>query len=56
MWTWNSLVHCAMYSYHFLSACGPRVQRHLWWKSYLTSMQLIQFVVVFVHGIVVLIG
>jgi len=52
---WNSLVHCAMYSYYFLSACGPRVQRHLWWKRYLTSMQLIQFVVVFVHGIVALV-
>ena len=37
---WNSLVHCAMYSYYFLSACGPRVQRHLWWKRYVPLLSV----------------
>jgi len=52
---WNSLVHLVMYSYYFLAACGPHVQKHLWWKKYLTSMQMIQFMVVIVHGMVAIV-
>ena len=51
---WNSLVHVLMYLYYFLSACGPQLQKHLWWKKYLTSMQMIQFLVVFTHCILAL--
>ena len=52
---WNSLVHVIMYSYYFLAAAGPGFQKYLWWKKYLTSMQMVQFVVVFVHCLVPLI-
>ena len=52
---WNSLVHVLMYSYYFLAAAGPAAQRYLWWKKYLTSMQMVQFLVVFVHCLVPLI-
>uniref|UniRef100_A0A023GHL0 Elongation of very long chain fatty acids protein n=1 Tax=Amblyomma triste TaxID=251400 RepID=A0A023GHL0_AMBTT len=45
----NSFVHVVMYSYYFLSLLGPSVQKHLWWKRYLTQFQLVQFVVIFVH-------
>ncbi|RZF47900.1 hypothetical protein LSTR_LSTR012635 [Laodelphax striatellus] len=41
----NSVVHAIMYFYYMLSAMGPAVQKYLWWKKYLTSLQLLQFVV-----------
>jgi len=52
---WNTLVHVCMYTYYFLAACGPEVQKHLWWKKYLTSMQMVQFVIVFFHSFISLI-
>ena len=45
----NSLVHMVMYSYYGLSAMGPKYQKYLWWKKYLTVFQMTQFVVVFSH-------
>ncbi|KAL5502242.1 hypothetical protein EMCRGX_G008987 [Ephydatia muelleri] len=45
----NSFVHVVMYTYYLLSALGPRVRKYLWWKKYLTGMQLIQFLVMLVH-------
>ena len=50
----NSWVHCVMYLYYFLSACGPGVQKYLGWKRYLTTMQMVQFVLVFIHALQVL--
>ena len=44
-----------MYTYYFLSACGPEIQKHLWWKKYLTSMQMVQFLVVFSHCCIALV-
>ncbi|XP_045446289.1 elongation of very long chain fatty acids protein 7-like [Melitaea cinxia] len=40
----NSIVHVVMYTYYLLSGLGPRFQKYLWWKKYVTKMQLIQFV------------
>ncbi|XP_071376895.1 elongation of very long chain fatty acids protein 1a [Centroberyx affinis] len=45
----NAVVHVIMYFYYGLSAAGPRFQKFLWWKKYLTAIQLIQFVLVSVH-------
>ncbi|KAG7272486.1 hypothetical protein CRUP_005958 [Coryphaenoides rupestris] len=45
----NSLVHVIMYTYYGLSAAGPRFQKYLWWKKYMTAIQLIQFIMVSVH-------
>ncbi|XP_065572274.1 very long chain fatty acid elongase 7-like [Artemia franciscana] len=45
----NSMVHTVMYSYYLLSGFGPKVQKYLWWKRYLTQFQLIQFVLITVH-------
>ncbi|CAG2179617.1 unnamed protein product [Oppiella nova] len=39
----NSCVHLTMYSYYLLSAFGPQIQPYLWWKRYITRLQLIQF-------------
>jgi elongation of very long chain fatty acids protein 7 len=33
-----------------LAAIGPHMQKYLWWKKYLTSMQMVQFVMVFLHS------
>lgn len=48
----NSLVHTIMYAYYGLSALGPKVQKYLWWKKYLTQFQLIQFFFVLIHSTV----
>lgn len=40
----NSLVHVFMYGYYFLAALGPAMQKRLWWKRYITTLQLVQFV------------
>lgn len=45
----NCIVHVIMYTYYGLSALGPAYQKFLWWKKHLTSMQLIQFVIVTCH-------
>lgn len=37
----NSLVHVAMYLYYGLAAFGPSMSKYLWWKRYLTSLQLV---------------
>ncbi|EDX10035.1 elongation of very long chain fatty acids protein 4 isoform X2 [Drosophila simulans] len=42
----NSFVHVIMYSYYALSVLGPRVQKFLWWKRYLTGLQLVQFTII----------
>ncbi|KRK01646.1 uncharacterized protein Dyak_GE20239, isoform B [Drosophila yakuba] len=44
----NSFVHVIMYTYYALSVLGPRVRKFLWWKRYLTGLQLVQFIIVFV--------
>ncbi|XP_061623827.1 elongation of very long chain fatty acids protein 7a isoform X3 [Phyllopteryx taeniolatus] len=45
----NCVVHVVMYSYYGLTALGPKYQKYLWWKKYLTTIQLIQFVMVTTH-------
>lgn len=39
-----------MYSYYLLAAFGPKMQPYLWWKKYLTTLQMVQFVLVMVHA------
>uniref|UniRef100_A0A673XFW6 Elongation of very long chain fatty acids protein 1 n=4 Tax=Salmoninae TaxID=504568 RepID=A0A673XFW6_SALTR len=46
----NSIVHIIMYSYYGLSAAGPQFQKFLWWKKYMTAIQLVQFVMVSLHA------
>ena len=37
----NSFVHVVMYLYYTLSACGPRIRKYLYWKKYLTMLQMV---------------
>merc|ERR1719397_2377271 len=40
-----------MYSYYALAALGPALRPFLWWKQYLTMLQMVQFVAALVMGI-----
>jgi hypothetical protein len=42
----NSFVHIIMYTYYLLAALGPTVQKYLWWKKYITSLQMVRHFVV----------
>ena len=37
----NSFVHTVMYAYYGLSAIGPHMRPYLWWKRYITKLQLV---------------
>ena len=54
--TLNSLIHVFMYSYYFLASLGPQMQKYLWWKKYLTGLQMMQFVIVFTRSLIVITG
>ncbi|XP_070195650.1 very long chain fatty acid elongase 4-like [Littorina saxatilis] len=47
----NTAVHVVMYTYYGLAALGPHWQPYLWWKKYLTTLQLTQFAIVMVHTV-----
>lgn len=42
----NSFIHVVMYFYYAMSTFGPLVKPYLWWKKYLTWLQMIQFILV----------
>jgi phosphatidylglycerophosphate synthase len=46
----NCGVHTIMYTYYCLAALGPNVRKYLWWKRYLTIIQMVQFVVALIHA------
>lgn len=39
----NSFIHIIMYAYYLLSAMGPKVQKYLWWKKYITILQIVSY-------------
>ncbi|KAL5968990.1 Elongation of very long chain fatty acid protein [Taenia solium] len=43
----NSFVHVIMYTYYGMAALG--LYRYLWWKKYLTVLQMVQFCIFIVH-------
>uniref|UniRef100_U5ETZ3 Elongation of very long chain fatty acids protein n=1 Tax=Corethrella appendiculata TaxID=1370023 RepID=U5ETZ3_9DIPT len=45
----NSFVHIVMYFYYMVAALGPKYQKYIWWKRYLTTFQMVQFVFIFGH-------
>lgn len=46
----NTFVHIIMYTYYGLAAMGPHMHKYLWWKKYLTTMQIVQFIMVLIHA------
>ncbi|KAG7196570.1 hypothetical protein KM043_016505 [Ampulex compressa] len=45
----NSFVHIIMYTYYLLAALLPQYQKYLWWKKYITTLQMGQFCLAFIH-------
>lgn len=45
----NSFVHIFMYFYYMVAAMGPRYRKYLWWKKYMTWIQLIQFTIMLTY-------
>ncbi|KAM7532970.1 hypothetical protein Aperf_G00000124702 [Anoplocephala perfoliata] len=45
----NSFIHVWMYTYYALAAAGPQFHSYLWWKKYLTTAQILQFLLVIAH-------
>lgn len=37
----NSFVHIIMYFYYMMAAMGPQYQKYLWWKKYITTLQMV---------------
>jgi hypothetical protein len=46
----NGGIHVVMYSYYLL-ATFPALRQHLWWKRYLTGLQMAQFVIVLIYNV-----
>lgn len=42
----NLTVHMIMYTYYLIAALGPKFKKYLWWKKYLTLIQIIQFLII----------
>ncbi|CAD7003754.1 unnamed protein product [Ceratitis capitata] len=45
----NTLVHVIMYVYYLMSSIDPAWKKSLWWKKYITQMQIVQFFIDFIH-------
>jgi len=45
----NSFIHVLMYTYYGLSSLGPHMQKYLWWKKYLTRIQLVIILCLYSH-------
>ncbi|KAM7362120.1 very long chain fatty acid elongase 7-like isoform 1-T1 [Cochliomyia hominivorax] len=45
----NNFVHVCMYFYYMMSAMGPEYAKYLWWKKYMTELQIAQFVLCIIH-------
>jgi elongation of very long chain fatty acids protein 7 len=43
----NSVVHVIMYFYYMVAAMGPTYQKYIWWKKYMTWIQLVRYAL---HG------
>ena len=42
-----------MYSYYLLASLGPRMRPYLWWKRYLTQLQLTQFAIILFFALLI---
>ncbi|CAH0728023.1 unnamed protein product, partial [Brenthis ino] len=40
----NSIVHVIMYFYYLISGLGNRYKKYVWWKKYVTIIQLVRII------------
>lgn len=45
-----------MYTYYGMAALGPKYQKYLWWKKYMTSMQIVSVEEFISHIILYIVG
>uniref|UniRef100_A0A8C9FNG2 Elongation of very long chain fatty acids protein n=1 Tax=Pavo cristatus TaxID=9049 RepID=A0A8C9FNG2_PAVCR len=45
----NCIVHVIMYTYYGICSLGPAYHKYLWWKKYMTTIQLVQFILITAH-------
>lgn len=51
----NTFVHIVMYSYYLIAALGPQYKKYLWWKKYMTLIQLLQFGIMLCYLVTILV-
>lgn len=51
----NSFVHVVMYFYYFLSSLNDSYKKSIWWKKYITQLQMVQFGLIALHWMMLLI-
>jgi hypothetical protein len=37
----NAFIHIVMYGYYFITTMWPQYKDNIWWKKYLTQMQMV---------------
>nr|CAD7589858.1 unnamed protein product [Timema genevievae] len=52
----NTFIHSVMYFYYFVAGLGPRFKKYLWWKQYLTLLQMIQFLIISIHSSIIVLS
>ncbi|XP_055695698.1 elongation of very long chain fatty acids protein AAEL008004-like isoform X2 [Lutzomyia longipalpis] len=45
----NAYIHIIMYTYYFLTAFNSNLKNSIWWKKYITQMQMVQFLILIIH-------
>lgn len=48
----NSYVHVIMYGYYFVTSFKPELKESIWWKRYITQVQMAQFAFLVFHNVV----
>ncbi|XP_060657224.1 elongation of very long chain fatty acids protein F-like [Drosophila nasuta] len=50
----NTFVHMVMYFYYLISAMNPGIKSSLWWKKYITKLQMVQFILLLLQSLYIL--
>nr|FAA01268.1 TPA: elongation of very long chain fatty acids protein 10 [Ladona fulva] len=47
----NTFVHIVMYAYYLITNIWPEKKKNIWWKKYITQMQMVQFALITGHSL-----
>ncbi|XP_077295700.1 very long chain fatty acid elongase 2-like [Arctopsyche grandis] len=50
--TLNCIVHSIMYFYYLLACINTDYKKSVWWKKYITQIQMVQFIISTIHFMV----